>query len=60
MCGDMDLSDMQLTAELQKAKITQQVDDMVDKWRWNRDEEVKAFPPEVQKYLLKDWEPGKL
>lgn len=60
MSGHMDLSDMQLTAELQKAKITQQVEDMVDKWRWNRDEEVKDFPPEVQKYLLKDWEPGKL
>lgn len=47
-------------ADLEKAKINQAVNASLDAWRWNRDAEVTDFPPEVQKYVLKDWEPGKL
>lgn len=49
-----------LDSELIKADIERKVAASIDAWKWNRDEEVKDFPPEVQKYLLKDWEPGKL
>lgn len=44
----------------QCGRIEAEVQQKMDAWRWNREEEVKDFPPEVQKYLLKDWEPGKL
>jgi len=60
MSQDIDLTNLEMVAEMQKAKISQKVDDMMDSWRWNREQEVKDFPPEVQKYLLKDWEPGVL
>ncbi len=43
-----------------RAQITAQVDDAMYRWQWLRDEEVKDFPPAVQEFLLKDWEPGKL
>lgn len=52
--------DWEEAAELKKAEIGKAVAASVDAWTWNRDAEVKDFPPEVQKYLLKDWEPGKL
>lgn len=43
-----------------RGEISARVEAMKNSWQWNREEEVKNFPPEVQKYLLKDWEPGKL
>jgi hypothetical protein len=58
--GDMQTSDLDELAEIEMAKIGKAVEASLDAWRWNRDAEVKDFPPEVQKYLLKDWEPGKL
>lgn len=43
-----------------RGQIGARVEAMKNSWQWNREEEVKDFPPEVQKYLLKDWEPGTL
>lgn len=56
----MQTSDLDEIAEIEMAKIGKAVEASLDAWRWNRDAEVKDFPPEVQKYVLEDWEPGKL
>ena len=54
------MKETDLEVELMHADIERKVAAAVDAWKWNRDAEVKDFPPEVQKYLLKDWEPGNL
>jgi len=56
----MQTSDLEERAEMERAQIGQAVEASLDAWRWSRDAEVKDFRPGVQKYLLKDWEPGKL
>lgn len=55
-----DFSDLDDQVAAQCGKIGAEVQAMVDSWQWNREAEVASFPPEVQKYLLKDWQPGQL